>query len=87
MVTSLLTRPESSPVPRSLMHRCEGTGLQGDGAPICYAAYCSSAKTRSHIHLGNGTFFLSSLRAFLFALENRAFRYDTGLEIAPKRNQ
>jgi hypothetical protein len=25
--------------------------------------------------------------ALLFALENRAFRYDTGLEIAPKRNQ
>jgi len=25
--------------------------------------------------------------AILFALENRAFRYDTGLEIAPKRDQ
>src|SRR5215831_7180059 len=25
--------------------------------------------------------------AFLFALENRAFRYDAGLEIAPKRDQ
>ena len=24
--------------------------------------------------------------AILFALENRAFRYDTGLEIAPKRD-
>ena len=55
--------------------------------PIYYAAYCSPVMKRSHIHLGNGTFFLSLFAAILFALENRAFRYDAGLEIAPKRDQ
>src|SRR5215471_6898596 len=36
--------------------------------PIYYAAYCSPALNRSHIHLGNGTFFLSSLRRFYLLL-------------------
>src|SRR5215831_6834670 len=36
--------------------------------PIYYAAYCSHAQNRSHIHLGNGTFFLSSLRCFYLLL-------------------
>ena len=54
--------------------------------PIYYATYCSPVQNRSHIHLGNGIFLSSSCDA-LFTLESRAFRYETGLEIAPKRDQ
>src|SRR5215470_20403425 len=40
--------------------------------PIYYAAYCSPALNRSHIHLGNGTILFVLFASFLFALENRA---------------
>jgi hypothetical protein len=51
--------------PSCIVARAQGSKGMG---PICYAAYCSPAKTRSHIHLGNGTIVLSSLRRFYLLL-------------------
>ena len=41
-----------APVPRSLMHRCEGKGAPRRMGPIFKTASCSHAPGRSRIHLG-----------------------------------
>jgi len=43
----------ASPVPRSLLQQCEGTGLQGRMGPFCIAASFSHAEYRSHIQPWN----------------------------------
>ena len=37
----LISGRGANPVPRSLLQRCEGAGLQGRMGPIYVAAYCS----------------------------------------------
>ena len=66
------------------MHRCEGTGLQGDGTHLLRGVLQPRENPIPPWKRYN-RFVLFA--AILFALENRAFRYDTGLEIAPKCNQ
>ena len=43
----------ASPVPRSLLQQCEGTGLQGRMGPFCIAASFSHTEYRSHIQPWN----------------------------------
>jgi hypothetical protein len=73
-------------VPKSLHAYCEGTGLQGDGTHLLRGVLQPSDETITHPPWKRYILFVL-FAAFLFALENRAFRYDAGLEIAPKRDQ
>ena len=65
---------------------CEGTGLQGDGTHLLRGVLQPRENPITHPPWKRYNRFVL-FAAILFALENRAFRYDTGLEIAPKCNQ
>ena len=68
------------------MHRCEGTGLQGDGTHLLRGVLQPRENPITHPPWKRYNRFVL-FAAILFALEDRALRYDTGLEIAPKCNQ
>ena len=76
----------ASPVPRSLLQQCEGTGLQGDGTHLLRGVLQPRENPITHPPWKRYSRFVL-FAAILFALEDRALRYDTGLEIAPKRDQ
>jgi hypothetical protein len=81
---STYIRSESSPVPRSFIHRCEGS--KEDGTHLTGGVLQPCDQPITHPPWKRYILFVL-FAAILFALENRAFRYDTGLEIAPKRDQ
>ena len=64
----------------------EGTGLQGDGTHLTGGVLQPCDRPITHPPWKRYILFVL-FAAILFALENRAFRYDTGVEIAPKRDQ
>jgi len=59
-----------SPVPRSLIHRCEGKGAPRRMGPIYKTASFSQSWLRSHIHLGSEYSFRSCLGPRLLHFQN-----------------
>jgi hypothetical protein len=65
---------------------CEGMGLQGGWDPSTARRIAAPFRT-DHTSTLETAYSFRPLAALLFTLESRAFRYETGLEIAPKRYQ
>ena len=68
------------------MHGARASGSKEDGTHLLRGVLQPSDETITHPPWKRYILFVL-FAAILFALENRAFRYDTGLEIAPKRDQ
>ena len=65
---------------------CEGMGLQGGWDPSTTRRIAAPFRT-DHTSTLETVYSFRPLAAPLFTLESRAFRYETDLEIAPKRYQ